>query len=368
MKLSPDQEKAAAQLRRFLLSDERLFKLQGAAGCGKSTVISTVLEDRDDVTYCAPTAKAASVLRSKGVDAVTLHSLMYQPVEVTDEVTRKPKLAFKENPRSPLWGGGVVVVDESSMVAGFIAAKLQEYPIKIIAVGDPFQLPPVKSSGSLITGKPDALLTEVHRTALDSPVLELATYVRERGHLPRVFEQGPTKIVSDTRDAGDLLGFDRVIVGTHKTRFKAIDHLRRLKGRGSRLPEAGETVLAKRNDPEKGLINGETYEVKKVLTEPGDMLYTELMDKDGGRIGTTAWTHGFTGPRGLEKLEDMGFKDRADNAELWFGDAVTAHASQGSEWNRVLVVDESRIFRNNAARWLYTAVTRASESVVVVKR
>lgn len=367
MKLSSDQEKAVSELRRFLMSDDKIHRLQGAAGCGKSTVISQVLGDRDDVTYTAPTAKAASVLRGKGVDAVTLHSLMYQPVEVRDEKTGKPKLAFKENPRSPLQGGGIVVVDEASMCPGFIAAKLMEYPIKVIAVGDPFQLPPVKSSGSLLTGKPDSLLTQVHRTALDSPVLELATYVRERGQLPRVFERGQTRVVDSVNDAGDLTGYDVTLVGKHVTRHKANDHIRQLKGRSSRLPEPGEKVLAKRNDLEKGLINGCLYEVKKVLTEPGDMLYTELMDDEGLRIPTTAWSWGFV-PEGLDKLEEMGFKDRAENAELWHGEAITTHSSQGSEFPRILVVDESRTFRAYKSQWLYTAVTRASESVTVVRK
>jgi len=368
MGFSSDQEKAAKELRKFLTSDRRVFKLQGAAGTGKSHLLSEILGDRNDVTYCAPTAKAAMVLRKRGIDAVTIHSLMYQPVEVEDPVTRKSKLVFKENPKSKLWGGGVLCIDESSMVAGHIASDLVKYPVKVIAVGDPFQLPPVKSAGSLLTGSPDSLLTRVHRTALDSPVLELATFVRERGHLPDVFERGHTRIVSDTRDAGDLVSFDQVIVGKHVTRFKATDHLRRLRGRSSRKPEVGDRVICKRNDMEKGLINGGQLSVKKVLSMSQDVVYTDLVDDDGLHVSTTAWTHGFSGPQGLEKLEEMSFKDRAENTELWYSDAITAHASQGSEWDSVLVVDESKVFRQNAAKWLYTAITRASESVTVVRR
>lgn len=368
MKLSPDQSKAAKELASFLKSDRRIFKLNGAAGCGKSTLLSHVLGDRDDVRYSAPTAKAASVLRSKGTEAVTLHSLLFQPVEVIDNITKKPKLVFKENPKSPLWGGGVVVVDEASMCPGFIAAKLQEYPIKVVAVGDPFQLPPVKSAGSLLTGRPDALLTQVHRTALDSPVLELATYIREHGKLPSSFDKGKARIVPDLRDAGVLTSFDQIIVGKHVTRFKANDHLRKLRGRRSRLPEVGEKVVAKKNDLEKGLVNGSQYRVKKTLPLGQDVVYTELVDDEGLHISTASWTHGFNGPKGLEKLEEMSFKDRAVNTELWHGEAITCHSSQGSEWGNVLVVDESKVFRNHAAKWLYTAATRASESVVVVRR
>lgn len=368
MKLSQDQEKAVRELRNFVDSGRSLFKLQGAAGCGKSTVISSVLSGHKNVRYAAPTAKAAMVLNDKGTQATTLHSLMFQPVEVIDPVTKLPKLAFKENPKSPLWGGGIVCVDEASMVPGWMAEKLFQYPIQVIAVGDPFQLPPVRSAGSLLSGKPDALLTKVHRQALDSPVLELATHIRTHGNLPRSFNKGGTSIVSDTREAGDLTAYDQIIVGKHVTRFRANDHVRKLKGRMSRMPEPGERVIAKRNDMEKGIINGAQYSVRKVLDSPGEFMYVEMVDEAGLAVGTTAWKHGFTGPEGLAELESMGFKDRAENTELWHAEAITAHASQGSEWDRILVVDESKTFRNNAMKWLYTAVSRASESVTVVRR
>jgi len=42
------------------------------------------------------------------------------------------------------------------------------------------------------------------------------------------------------------------------------------------------------------------------------------------------------------------------------------HKSQGSQWDNVVVFDESRTFREDAAKHLYTAVTRAAEKVTVV--
>jgi exodeoxyribonuclease-5 len=71
-----------------------------------------------------------------------------------------------------------------------------------------------------------------------------------------------------------------------------------------------------------------------------------------------------------------------------FGQAITVHKSQGSQWDRVLVVDESGVFANietkNASRarradapqaghlagqrWLYTAITRAAKQVAIVPR
>jgi len=50
-----------------------------------------------------------------------------------------------------------------------------------------------------------------------------------------------------------------------------------------------------------------------------------------------------------------------------FGYAITTHKAQGSQWDRVVIFDESAVFREEAPRWLYTALTRAAEQVIVVR-
>ena len=51
-----------------------------------------------------------------------------------------------------------------------------------------------------------------------------------------------------------------------------------------------------------------------------------------------------------------------------YGYVLTAHKAQGSEWPAVAVVNESFVFGEMARRWLYTAITRASERLTIVKR
>ena len=52
--------------------------------------------------------------------------------------------------------------------------------------------------------------------------------------------------------------------------------------------------------------------------------------------------------------------------EFTYGYAITCHKSQGSEWDKVLVVEEKFPFdKEEHARWLYTAATRASEKLVI---
>lgn len=52
--------------------------------------------------------------------------------------------------------------------------------------------------------------------------------------------------------------------------------------------------------------------------------------------------------------------------EFDYGYALTVHKAQGSQWDDVVLFDESFAFREHRDRWLYTAVTRAAERLTVV--
>ena len=54
--------------------------------------------------------------------------------------------------------------------------------------------------------------------------------------------------------------------------------------------------------------------------------------------------------------------------EFYFGYAITCHASQGSQWNNVLVIEENFPREGEEhARWLYTAVTRSVKKLVLIR-
>ena len=54
--------------------------------------------------------------------------------------------------------------------------------------------------------------------------------------------------------------------------------------------------------------------------------------------------------------------------EFTYGYAITCHRAQGSEWDKVLVIEEKFPFgKEEHARWLYTAVTRCSDKLVLVR-
>ena len=61
----------------------------------------------------------------------------------------------------------------------------------------------------------------------------------------------------------------------------------------------------------------------------------------------------------------MALKRRFDDFD--YGYALTTHKAQGSQWDTVVLFDESYAFREMKDRWLYTAITRAAERITIVK-
>ena len=62
---------------------------------------------------------------------------------------------------------------------------------------------------------------------------------------------------------------------------------------------------------------------------------------------------------------------KAENEEqicrFEFAYAITCHKAQGSEFDFVVVFDESWLFGEERDRWLYTAITRAKEKLLIVR-
>ncbi|HEY2136868.1 MAG TPA: ATP-binding domain-containing protein, partial [Xanthobacteraceae bacterium] len=52
--------------------------------------------------------------------------------------------------------------------------------------------------------------------------------------------------------------------------------------------------------------------------------------------------------------------------EFDFGYVLTVHKAQGSQWDDVVLFDESFAFTDSRDRWLYTGITRAAKRLTVV--
>lgn len=408
MNWSPQQEHARRTVARWMRDPNarQVLYLAGYAGTGKTTLARNLVEGSSKKwLFAAYTGKAAHVLSTKGCDgARTIHSLIYRFAgEVTEEqlqamerelgdpqtsATRRQAitrelLAFQRGrgPRFTLWETGPlslddvagVVVDEVSMVNRQLGRDLERFGKKILVLGDPAQLPPVEGGGYFTARDPDVMLTEVHRHASDRGVLRLATHIREGGSLSSFPSAPDAEIVSQRSTPQDVrtclaLDADQVLVGLNRTRHDLNRRYRTLRQRTGTMPYEGDRLVCLRNERERGLFNGSQWIVVDAEWpadgDTGELTVRSEDDEDDRVVVCKAWVHHLQG-RG-EELKRKGAGVR-DASEFDWGYALTVHKAQGSEWDRVLVVDESRsLGGTEPRRWLYTAVSRASKHVVVL--
>jgi exodeoxyribonuclease-5 len=164
-----------------------------------------------------------------------------------------------------------------------------------------------------------------------------------------------------------VLDADQVLVGTNRTRRRYNRRLRELKGFTADYPQAGDKLVCLRNDPAKGLLNGSLWKVMTASREtvrPGINLLVSPEEDDPDR--------------GVAKIKLLKAAFEDAEAEIpWqqkrrfddfdYGYALTVHKAQGSQWNDVVLFDESWAFKDTRERWLYTAITRAAERLTVVR-
>lgn len=288
-------------------------------------------------------------------------------------------LRFHLNPESKLVTGEIklVILDETSMCGLSIAEDLYGFEIPILAMGDPGQLPPVGEKPGFDLDMPDVFLTEVHRQAAENPIIHLATLVRkgQRGDFGD-YGQG-VLIVPRKQDIYTLdLGRDcQIICGTNKNRWKLTSKIRREGGFDTMLPAKGEPlIMCKNSRQHPNLVNGtQVYSAE----DHGDgdegvaRFVAHIHDEDGGLKGMFAYQGLFEEHVKREKnfataSKQSAFKSRVTDNHIDFGWVITCHKSQGSQWDEVIVHDDSAVFREDADKWLYTAITRAAERLIIV--
>jgi exodeoxyribonuclease-5 len=231
-------------------------------------------------------------------------------------------------------------------------------------LGDPAQLPPVKGGGFFTEGEPDVMLTEVHRQAKDNPIIHLSMQVREGGRLePGTY--GESRIIRRREiDANAVTAADQVLVGLNKTRRLYNTRLRELNGYRDPMPAAGEKLVCLRNDKTKGLLNGGTWSIQALRGIRNDFIRMDVLPDDDARRRSVEVAVHKAFFEGTE--EEVPFVLRKESDEFTYGYALTVHKAQGSQWDDLVLFDESYAFREHRSRWLYTALTRAAETVTVV--
>lgn len=362
MTWSPQQDAALKAVADWLRRGDRpVFRLFGYAGTGKTTLAKHIAEHVDgDVAFGAYTGKAALVLRTKGcTEASTIHSMIYRSRE-SDE--NGPQ--FVINRQSPASKADLIVIDECSMVDEELGRDLLSFGQPVLVLGDPAQLPPVKGGGFFTEGEPDVMLTEVHRQAKDNPIIHLSMQVREGGRL-EAGTYGESRIIRRREiDAAVVMAADQVLVGLNKTRRLYNTRLRELNGYRDPMPAAGEKLVCLRNDKTKGLLNGGTWAIQALRGIRNDFIRMDVLPDDDARRRSVEVAVHKAFFEGTE--EEVPFVLRKESDEFTYGYALTVHKAQGSQWDDLVLFDESYAFREHRSRWLYTALTRAAEKVTVV--
>jgi exodeoxyribonuclease-5 len=338
-----------------------IFRLFGYAGTGKTTLARHLAEGIDGkVLFAAFTGKAACVMRSKGcANASTIHSLIYKALERDEETP-----SFELWSDAPASKAKLIIIDECSMVDAELARDLMSFRVPLLVLGDPAQLPPIQGGGFFTDAKPDAMLTEVHRQARDNPIVRLSMDIRA-GNPLALGRYGDTQVARRADlDPRRVLESDQVLVGRNVTRRAYNARLRERRGFAGALPMAGDKLVCLRNNRRKGLFNGALWVVNERPKPRRQILRMRLKpdeDLSERMIKVSVRPECFTG-----SIEALDWAQRKHFDEFDFGYVLTVHKAQGSQWEDVVLFDESGAFPDNRARWLYTGVTRAARRLTVV--
>jgi len=337
---------------------EQTFWLTGYAGTGKTT-LATAIAKNHRVAFGAFTGKATQVLRAKlharQIEAPcgTLHSHIY--THQFDDQYGRPIFRRKSKDECAFGPGNVLIVDECSMIGRELMEDLLFFGAKILAIGDPGQLPPV-GDDCWFTGRPDFHLSTIHRQALENPIIRASMEIREHGS----FEAAPgfiDKIGSRNIPDEYLLESDQVLCGTNKMRTQVNRWFRESASIAAPLPIEGEKVVCLKNNHNIGVFNGGVHLCSAPAT-PKTLTTVELPIEVDGKTETLICDRAHFGSEKPTPTSHDSFD---------FGYCLTVHKSQGSEWPSILLIDDMQFVkdRDQRKKWLYTAVTRASERVVV---
>jgi len=404
--LSTGQQQALDMIGVFLKdADQRIAIMTGYAGTGKSTLIKVIATTYGTPEVLTPTGKAAlRVHEVTGLPAGTIHRAFYK-AEV-DPRTGAPIFILKDVWELSFLQDRLVLIDESSMVSKDVWIDLNAMSktlgFKILLVGDRFQLPPVTKSkedegfNSLNTPTPYSInLTEVHRQALDSPIIRASMLLRS--NKPEFEAMGLLDAIGESQLTESLLDFSAngaVVCHTNARRHDLNNKVRTAKKYEHGTLQSGEPLLVLQNNYSLDCYNGEVLDFHGWDTPPellqtvtdryttssiqmkfgvghvdgsfgGNSLVMLSPDEICGRtIGSNVglWAFRRAAKKAFERIARYGDDEAPPYVHANYGYALTVHKSQGSEFEKVLVVIEDSLSSMKGIerkRFLYTAVTRA---------
>jgi exodeoxyribonuclease V alpha subunit len=373
IELSDEQRGAIGQA-----TGERVLVLTGGPGTGKTTTLRTMVQMFEamgkQVALASPTGRAAQRLAEvTGREAKTIHRLLeFDPSQ----------MGFRRNEEWPL-DADVVIVDEASMIDLMLAnSLLKAISVKsqLVLVGDVDQLPSV-GAGTVLRDLiasgvvPVARLTQVFRQAAESLIIQNAHRIN-RGEFPHLIKPGqqpsdcyfikadtPEQIValivnSVVTSLPKRFGYDPLrdiqVLSPMNRGLAGATHLNEVLQQALNPPAAGKVELVRGNRTfrvgDKVIQRANNY---KLEVFNGDLGTIEMMDREEQGIAV----------RFADRIVHY---DSADALELAHGFCVTVHKSQGSEYPAVVLPLHTSHFLMLSRYLLYTALTRAKQTVVMV--
>jgi len=281
------------------------------------------------------------------------------------------------------------------MVPKSMVDMLLRYQVFVIFLGDPGQLPMIdKTEAHTLLVHPNVFLDQIMRQAAESEIIQLTMKIRNGEEIPYTKGEEVMVIPKEELVTGHLLWADNIITATNAVRHNVNHQMRELLGFQGELQE-GEKIIVKRNywddlnDEGDALVNGTIGTVKNIFEdfitipywikndrhriytlradiepEAGSDFPTVSIDKDFlvSESPCVDWRVSYQLGKIKHRIGDILPR------QITYGYALTCHASQGSEWDKVLVLEESFPFdKKEHQRWLYTAATRAATKLVLLR-
>lgn len=395
----------------------RVMAVIGKAGSGKTLLLAELYralaeagvevvsadwegrkrKNRRTLAILAPTNKAASVLRGRGVPATTIHRILYTPVyapefesiaewlagqgdrpkvEGLSDAALDRALAFFQATKSVfgalaaagLRGSDFITgwkrrddpldigfVDESSMLDERQYEDLREIFPTLVLFGDPAQLAPVGQSGEMVfdrLGEKQRLeLHRVHRQAHDNPILDLAHALGDESlgfeDFERLVHQAAAaddRVVVAPRVDADLMARSPVLVWRNVTRIRLIHAFRRAFGAPEDALAPGEPLIC------DGIELPLRHRKKRIDLEARGLIKgAQCVYLGPGRKPGFSRLHVFgaeepqVSAASIVKIERPGEEEpfipyaARMGAAFLHGAAVTIHKAQGSQWDAVQV-------------------------------